>query len=359
MGIGGLSIVKGKFDVASNTEEEGGCVIAEEMVAKGSTLAEQAVDGYWVVNAGGATTYKVTFSYTVPGAESATVSSVDVNAGTPLADLKWPALPSVSGYTAAWPTYAEGASVTEAVTYTAIYSANTYTVTFYTNSVEYATATYTYGDAATYKAPADPVVDGFTFGGWFIDNGTFANAFALDANIADDTQVAYAKLTAKEEPPEIKPVNPADGGTAVFEYADDATAAAVAINEDKAKYIAAPEGIANTYYDNVEAKAEGTTVSVVFTTAGKTAAQTSADAEVDELDKVLSAAAVDATAATITGAVPGFFYSVVYGTSLTGESAFADEGARAQADKDGNVTIPVPTAGKGAGFYKVKVSPTK
>ena len=351
--IGGLSIVKGKFDVASNTEDNE-CAIAEDMVAEGSTLAEQAVDGYWVVDVDGeepVTTYTVTF-VDYDGTE---ISSGDVAEGeTPTA----PTAPSRTGYTfTGWtPTIA---AVTEAATYTATYSANTYTVTFYTNSVEYATANYTYGDASTYTAPDAPVVDGFTFGGWFTDNGTFETAFVFSAGVAGNTQVAYAKLTANEEPPEIEPVDPAEGGTAEFSDAATATAAAVAINEDKAKYIAAPEGIANTYYDNVEAKADGTTVSVVFTTAGETAAQTSADAEVDELDKVLSAAAAGATEASITDAVPGFFYSVVYGTSLTGEGAFANEGTRAQADKDGNVTIPVPTAGEGAGFYKVKVSPTK
>lgn len=349
------TIYKGKFAVASNSNGAGNaCDLSPESIAEGSTLLDEPVEGYWVVNAGGEvepTTYKVTF-VDYDGTE---ISSGDVAEGeTPTA----PTAPSRTGYTfTGWtPTIA---AVTEAATYTATYSANTYKVTFYTNAVEYATATYTYGDASTYTAPAAPVVDGFTFGGWFTDDGTFETAFVFSADVAADTQVAYAKLTANEEPPEIEPVDPANGGTAEFADVATATAAAVAINEDKAKYIAAPEGIANTYYDNVEAKADGTTVSVVFTTAGETAAQTSADAEVDELDKVLSAAAAGATEASITDAVPGFFYSVVYGTSLTGESAFANEGTRAQADKDGNVTIPVPTAGEGAGFYKVKVSPTK
>ena len=83
------------------------------------------------------------------------------------------------------------------------------------------------------------------------------------------------------------------GATTRAGMRDAATAAAVAINEDKAKYIAAPEGIANTYYDNVEAKANGTTVSVVFTAAGEAAAQNSADTEVDELDIVVNSGKQD------------------------------------------------------------------
>ena len=159
--------------------------------------------------------------------------------------------------------------------------------------------------------------------------------------------------------PSVDPIDPAKGGTAEFTDAAAAAAAASAINDSKSTYITAPDGIAATYYDNVEAKADGTKVSVVFTADGAAAAQASADAKVAALDEVLTAAAVGATEATITGAQPGFFYSVVYGTALTGEGAFATEGDRAQADKDGNVTIPVPCAGEGAGFYKVKVSPTK
>ena len=177
-----------------------------EEVAKADVTGPDE-NGYYTV--GGETppeptTFTVTFSYTVPGAESATESSVDVEDGTLLSTLTWPTLPSVSGYTAAWPTYAEGASVTEDVTYTATYSANTYKVTFYTNTVEYATATYTYGDANTYAAPADPVVEGFDFGGWFTDDGTFKMEFVFSANVAADTQ-AYAKLTAKQTPEDDYP----------------------------------------------------------------------------------------------------------------------------------------------------------
>lgn len=197
--IGSATLVRGFF----NDENAG------QLVDEGSTISAEPEAGFYTVEPGSTppeptTKYTVTFSYTVPGAESATVSSVEVDDGTLLSALTWPTLPTETGYTAAWPTYAEGATVTADVTFTATYSANTYTVTFYTNSVEYATATYTYGDASTYTAPADPDVDGFTFGGWFTDNGTFKTAFDFDETVADNTRV-YAKLTEKQPPEDDYP----------------------------------------------------------------------------------------------------------------------------------------------------------
>lgn len=376
LGIGGLSIVKGKFDVASNTEEEGGCAIAEEMVAEGSTLAAQSVGGYWVVDVGGdepvedeviavpeAVTGLVYDGTEKTGVAAGTGYTLTGNTGTNAGEYTATAT-LADGYV-----WADESNEAKSITWTIDKKTVTATITLAPASAtydaekktvdDYTDATVTFGGDTL--ANTDYTVTGLDTA--VAEAGEFTITVAPAAsgsNYTFDTVTAKLTVTAVQPPEsEIEPVDPANGGTAEFKNADAAIAAADAINEDKAKYIAAPEGIANTYYDNVEAKADGTTVSVVFTTDGEAAAQTSANAEVDELDKVLSAAAVDATAATITGAVPGFFYSVVYGTSLTGESAFADEGARAQADKDGNVTIPVPTAGKGAGFYKVKVSPTK
>jgi len=197
--IGSATLVRGYFNDAN----------AGQLVDEGSTISAEPEAGFYEVKPGSTppepTTYTVTFSYTVPGAESASVSSVDVEDGTLLSDLTWPTLPTVTGYTATWPTYGETDAVTADVTFKATYSADTYTVKFYTNSVEYATATYTYGDAATYTAPANPVVDGFKFGGWFTDNGTFETAFVFSANVAGNTQVAYAKLTESGSYPSYIP----------------------------------------------------------------------------------------------------------------------------------------------------------
>ena len=229
--IGSATLVRGFF----NDEN------AEQLVAEGSKITGQEA-GFYTVAPGSTppepTTYTVTFSYTVPGAESATVSSVEVDDGTLLSALTWPTLPTVTGYTAAWPTYAEGATVTADVTFEATYSANTYTVTFYTNSVEYATATYTYGDASTYTAPSDPVVDGFEFGGWFTDNGTFKTEFSFSADVADDTNV-YAKLTEKQPPEDDYPTYIPTGDAAAkakydswAKYAGVTTAAAAEVLEE-------------------------------------------------------------------------------------------------------------------------------
>ena len=337
-------VYKGKFDAESNSNGDA-CAIPSASMDGVVPVKE---GDYWVVNAGGEVKYTVTFvDYDGTG-----IASGDVKKGVmPTAPEE---NPTRTGYTfTGW----EPAivAVTSNTTYTATYSINTYTVTFDVDgdTTMIPAQNVNYGNTAT--EPTAPTKDNYTFAGWTLAGQTYDFA----AQVMDDITLVATWTAVVPPTPSVDPVNPANGGTAEFKDADAATAAADAINADKAKYIAAPEGIANTYYDNVKAKADGNKVSVVFTADGEAAAKTSADAEVDELDKVLSAAAAGATAASITGAVPGFFYSVVYGTALTGEGAFATEGDRAQANKDGNVTIPVPCAGEGAGFYKVKVSPTK
>ncbi len=370
-----LHVVKGKFDVESNSDGDE-CAIPSESMDEEVTPVKEG--DYWVVNAGGdepvvetaiaVPTAKLDLTYNgteQTGVEAGTGYTLTGNTGTNAGEYTATAT-LVEGYK-----WNDETTEPKSITWTIAQKPVKATVELTTDSAEYDAEKKTVGDytgAVTVSFGGDTLAENTDYTVTGLDTavaeaGEFTVTVAPAAsgsNYTFDTVTAKLTVTAVTPPePEIKPVNPADGGTAEFKDADAATAAAVAINEDKTKYIAAPEGIADTYYANVEAKADGNTVSVVFTADGAKAAKTSADAEVDELGKVLSAAAAGATEASITDAVPGFFYSVVYGTSLTGEGAFATEGDRAQADKDGNVKISVPTAGEGAGFYKVKVSPTK
>lgn len=194
--IGSAALVRGFFNDAN----------AGQLVDEGSTISAEADEaGFYAVTPGSTPPEPTTYTVTFVDYDGTTIDADDVEEGvTPTA----PADPTRTGYTfAGWePTIV---AVTSNTTYTATYSINTYTVTFYTNSVEYATATYTYGDAATYTAPANPVVDGFTFGGWFTDDGTFETAFSFSAEVAGNTQVAYAKLTASGSYPSYIPADDA------------------------------------------------------------------------------------------------------------------------------------------------------
>lgn len=223
--IGSATLVRGFF----NDENAG------QLVDEGSTIsADEPEAGFYAVRPGSTPPEPTTYTVTFVDYDGTEIASGDVEEGvTPTA----PTDPTRTGYTfAGW--YPTIEAVTSNTTYTATYSANTYTVTFYTNSVEYATATYTYGDASTYTAPNPPVVDGFEFGGWFTDNGTFKTAFDFSADVADDTNV-YAKLTEKQPPEDDYPSYiPTEDAAAKAkydswaEYAGVTTAAAAEVLEE-------------------------------------------------------------------------------------------------------------------------------
>ena len=206
--IGSAALVRGFFNDTG----------AEDLVADGSTIsADPDEAGFYTVEPGSTPPEPTTYTVTFVDYDGTELDSDDVEEGvTPTA----PTNPTRTGYTfAGW--YPTIEAVTSNTTYTATYSANTYTVTFYTNSVEYATATYTYGDASTYTAPSDPVVDGFTFGGWFTDDGKFETAFVFSAEVAGNTQVAYAKLTEEQPPEDDYPTYiPTDDAAAKAKYDD-------------------------------------------------------------------------------------------------------------------------------------------
>ena len=74
----------------------------------------------------------------------------------------------------------------------------TYTVTFMTNGTTYQTQQVEYDHKAT--QPVDPVVEGFTFGGWYKDDGTFNTKWDFATDTVTVPTTIYAKLTP------IKPV---------------------------------------------------------------------------------------------------------------------------------------------------------
>ena len=150
-------------------------------------------DGYLVLQEKAPVVYyTIKFVYGEGLAYTGTVENVEAGT-TPTAESAWEA--DITGKTfTGWDSTVVPAAAD--ATYTAVYVANTYTVTFYTNSVEYATVNYTYANAGSYNAPADPSVEGYTFEGWYTDDGTFETAFVFSANVAGNTQVAYAKLTS-------------------------------------------------------------------------------------------------------------------------------------------------------------------
>ena len=127
--------------------------------------------------------------------------------------------------------------------------------------------------------------------------------------------------------------------------------------------MAALSGSAAVAYANLfDACAFGNNVVIELNGAGTNAlatVSTNVAAQV-AVDLLAVAATAEATAVAVTGAQPGFYYSVVYDDNLmTLGSAASVEGARALAKDDGSVMllqIPAKKANATAGFYRVKVS---
>lgn len=86
---------------------------------------------------------------------------------------------------------------TEGVTFYAVWDANEYTIAFNSNGgSEVSSIVADYGTAVT--APTDPTKTGYTFGGWFTDNETFASSFTFSTMPVDGATL-YAKWTVKTE----------------------------------------------------------------------------------------------------------------------------------------------------------------
>ena len=74
-----------------------------------------------------------------------------------------------------------------------------------------------------------------------------------------------------------------------------------------------------------------------------------------KLPDVAAAAANSQTEISVTGVVPGFYYSISYGTAV---NAITTEGARELAPASGSITLQTPAKASGAttGFYRVNVN---
>ena len=294
-------------------------------------------------------------SYVVPYGSSATVTytaaqdyKITVNTSTNIASI----VDNVS---------VAAATVVPCEYYTAV-TLNKATTSIETNMTETLEATFTPAAPAAddsyiweSSAPAIATVN---------QNGVVTAIAAGEATITvtathDPLVTASCKVTVTATAPTPPtPTIPA-GGEVECDDADAASDAADAINKAKETYITVPTGVGEgdkaTYYQRVEAVADGKTVKVDFTTAGAAAAQTSADAaaNVAKLDEaVVSAAAnVGGGTATLSSTEPGFYYSIVSGTSPT---SVTSEGARVLGT-GGSLNLTVPNKGA-QGFYRIKVS---
>lgn len=197
-------------------------------------------------------------------------------------------------------------------------------------------------------------------------------SLAKDESITLDETLATADITVpegceltkegntytvkeKSEEPVVKPVTPGASSEA-YDSEDAAKAAAAAINADKSKYITAPEGVTDkaAYAALFEATVNGLTVMVDLTAAATEQIQASVDAEIKKID-VAAVAAADGLAEQTITTVPGLYYSVIAGDSLTGMAVKWCELATGIEKK-----IPLPKVeGATSGFYKIQATVQK
>lgn len=164
----------------------------------------------------------------------------------------------------------------------------------------------------------------------------------------------------KGSEPEVKPVTP--GASTAYDSEVAARKAADAINADKSKYITAPEGVEAVYAANyykafvatVKVTEAGAAVLVDLSPEAVTQIRESVDTEIKKIDVAAVAAADGVSKQTIT-TVPGLYYSVIAGDTLTGMAVKWCELATGIKKE-----IPL-TKGEGAtsGFYKIQATVQK
>ena len=166
---------------------------------------------------------------------------------------------------------------------------------------------------------------------------------------------------------EITPITPGqtDGQTYNDQASAVAAAAAVTPAASDAVATALGEKATEEYLTKFEAKAVdngNNTYSVVvdLTDAAKTeladeATTNVAVAVASQLAEIAADATGEQTDVSVTGATPGFYYSISYGTAV---GAIDTEGERVMAPASGSVTLQTPAkaADATAGFYRVNVN---
>ena len=207
--------------------------------------------------------------------------------------------------------------------------------------------------------------------------GTLGTAFyGNTVYVTDDNKTIYfaradRKLYAAEyvEPaPSGETINPGEQSTTTYESQAAAEAAIANVT------IAASDAVTNVldsaaqaeYLAKFEAKAvevgeTGTyKIEVALTAAAATelgdeATTNVALAVAAQLPTIAAAAVGSQTDIAVTGVVPGFYYSISYGTAV---NAINTEGARVLAPASGSITLQTPAKASGAttGFYRVNVN---
>ena len=164
----------------------------------------------------------------------------------------------------------------------------------------------------------------------------------------------------KGSEPEVKPVTPGASSEA-YDSEDAAQKAADAINANPAAYITAPEGVeeeyAKRYHEafvaTVKVTEAGAVVLVDLTATATKQIQESVDTEIKKIKVAEIAAAAGDSEQTIT-TVPGLYYSVVAGDTLTGMAVKWCELATGIEKK-----ITLPKASATSGFYKIQATVQK
>ena len=202
-----------------------------------------------------------------------------------------------------------------------------------------------------------------------------ANRYGNTVYVTDDNKTIYFarpdnKLYAAQyvaPTPSGETIEPGQQSSATYESQAAAEAAVANVTIAAASDVeTALGGDTTAYLAKFEAKAvevgeTGTyKIEVALTAAAATELEDEATTNVAlavaaQLPTIAAAAVGSQTEISVTGVVPGFYYSISYGTAV---NAINTEGARVLAPASGSITLQTPAKASGAttGFYRVNVN---